>query len=176
MKPYPVIMTLDDLDQLPDFPLPFGYYFTFFEPGLEKQWAGIATDAGEFATVEAALDQFELEFEENKPEFSKRSIFLRSPIDEYIGTATAWYSDDFMGSRWGRLHWVSITPAYQGKKLGKPLVRGALDIMRKFHRQVYLTTKTTSSTAIKLYLQFGFGPLIRSSKDQEIWELMQKSI
>ncbi len=169
-------MTLDDLDQLPDFPLPFGYYFTFFEPGLEKQWAGIATDAGEFATVEAALDQFELEFEENKPEFSKRSIFLRSPIDEYIGTATAWYSDDFMGSRWGRLHWVSITPAYQGKKLGKPLVRGALDIMRKFHRQVYLTTQTTSSTAIKLYLQFGFGPLIRSSKDQEIWELMQKSI
>ena len=163
-------MTLDDLGELPDFPLPFNYYFTFFEPGLERPWAEIATDAGEFATVEAALDQLQLEFGEKKPEFSKRSIFLRSPIDEYIGTATAWYSDDFMGSRWGRLHWVSIRPAYQGKKLGKPLVRGALDIMRKFHSKVYLTTQTTSFAAIKIYLQFGFEPLIRSSKDREIWE------
>jgi GNAT superfamily N-acetyltransferase len=172
MEKLPVVMLKEPIEPFPRYPLPEGYRCTLFHRGEERYWAQIEGEAGEFSNEQAALEHFRIEFAPYIDEFEARSLFLLDPAGEYIGTATAWYSNDFMGRRLGRLHWVGIKPQYQGRGLGKVMVSRALERMQHFHTGAYLTTQTRSSVALKLYLDFGFRPLIRGEQDRRAWGLV----
>ncbi len=91
-----------------------------------------------------------------------------------IGTATAWYGY-FAGQERGRVHWVGIIPAYQGKGLSKSLLSVVMARLAHDHRTAYLTTRTTNYRAINLYLSFGFVPYLMHERDEkEGWTMVEQ--
>ena len=106
----------------------------------------------------------------------KRCHFLVSPEGRSIGTATAWYNDDFLGERHGRLHYVAIQSDFQGRGLGKPLVGGASRRLARLHARAYLTSQTTSYIAIKIYLDMGFEPYLDAPYSREAWQLLAEKL
>lgn len=170
MHYYPLIMINLSLQTVTPLPLGPGYFLRNFQTGDETAWARIETAAGEFSSVELALQRFNAEFGPRLSDFSRRSLLLCTSDGTPIGTGTAWYNNDFHAEYYGRLHWIAIHPQYQGKGLAKPLVSSVLHLLCQFHTRAYLTTRTTSRKAIKIYRTFGFTPLIDSEQDQEAWD------
>lgn len=177
MKRIPVKMIRSDLLEIPDYPLPNGFRMRMFEKGDEYTWARIETSVDEFKNKDAALERFNQEFGPYYDEMTKRCIFIEHSNGETIGTTTAWYGDlKGNGEVSGRIHWVGIAPMYQGKKLAKPLLSNALNILADYHSKAYLTSQTTSYQAINMYLNYGFEPFITESSDYEAWSLLEKTL
>ena len=171
-----VKMIRNNLDNLLDYPIPDGYFIRNLKKGDEYRWAEIETAAGEFKDIEFALNRFEKEFGQYLDEMEKRCYFIDTDKGRSIGTATAWYNKDFRDGKYGRLHWVGIHKDFQGKKLGKPLVSAVMKNMAQFHNKTYLTTQTISIVAIKIYLDFGYEPLLTSNNCQRAWHLIAKEL
>lgn len=167
-------MINNDLAACPLTPLPPGFKFRFFRRGESKIWAQITTQAGEFPNLPAALKRFRREFIQEKENLFKRCIFLETTENQAVGTAMGWYNHDFGDGFYGRLHWVAIIPAYQGRGLARPLISQALHIIRQHHGKAYLSTGTRSFKAIKLYLDYGFEPFIQTKEHRRGWRLIEK--
>jgi GNAT superfamily N-acetyltransferase len=76
-------------------------------------------------------------------------------------------------ARWGRVHWMAITPQFQGRGLGKTLLSAICQRLRELgHERAYLTTSSARVQAVGLYLKFGFEPLIRNIEDESLWREM----
>ena len=164
MKRIPVKMMRKDLLNIPEYSLPTGFRLRLFKKGDERNWARVETSVDEFKNEEDALNRFNNEFGPYIDEMSKRCILIENKDGEVIGTTTAWYGDlNEDGELWGRIHWVAISPEYQGKKLSKPLLSAAMNILADYHSKAYLTSQTTSYQAINMYLNYGFEPLDRKS-------------
>lgn len=145
-----------------------------YRKGEENLWAEVETAAGEFKTEKDALIHFEKEFGPYRDEMEKRCFFIEhKESGRVIGTATAWYNDDYRGDRYGRIHWVGIIPEFQGRKLAKPLMAAAMVQLAKYHDKAYLTSQTTSYKAINMYADFGFVPLIEDEEAVEAWEYLE---
>src|SRR5207248_4802613 len=96
----------------------------------------------------------------------ERQCYLLNAFGQAIGTGTAWFNDNFEGKSFGRVHWLAILPEFQGRGLGKPLLTAICSRLRDLgHERAYLTTSTQRIPAIRLYLRFGFVPLIRDEPE-----------
>lgn len=173
MDDTPVVMVRDDLDDLPSHPLPAGYSTRKFRKGEGRLWAQVEAAAGEFGSADAALERFIREFGDKLDDMEDRCFFL---VDDetrrVIGTATAWYDPDFEGEDYGRVHWVSIVPEFQGRRLAKPLMCVVMERLRQSHTKAYLTTHTKCEKAIRTYLDFGFRPFCRHETCEEAWRYL----
>lgn len=176
MKHIKLSMINEDITSCPLVPLKEGFSFRYWRPGDEEIWAEIETAAGEFSDLEAALRRFADEFTGFEDELKERCRILESKDKEPIGTSMGWYNREFRDGSFGRLHWVSIVPAYQGLGLARPLVTHAIDLMKAHHTKAYVTTQTTSYKAIKLYLDYGFRPLMHTEDCQEGWQIVAKTL
>ena len=155
--------------------LPPGYYFRNFRDGDIDIWVDIEKASGEFVTIKDAIKRFRDEFDDLKEELESRCFFLCNEIGEPVGTAMGWFGD-LHGEKLGRLHWISIKPEYQGRRLGKPLVAKAMERIQKSHDKAYLTSQTTSWRAINMYLDFGFQPLYIDDNCKKAWMLLKKKL
>lgn len=169
-------MVRPDLENLTNYPLPVGYHFRFYQPGDEVFWAEIEYSVGDFETIEKALDMYHHDFGTNTEELRKRQLFLCTDSGEVIGTITAWSTERYTPGVNGLIHWVAIKPDYQAKKLGRPLIYAALELMRTWHTDAFLCTSTHRLRAVRVYLDLGFIPYIREENDKAAWELAAKSI
>ncbi len=156
--PYiPLVMRHDKLLPVPALPLPVGYSIRLFRPGEELAWAEITTDAGEFQSTGEALNYFTEHFAGHFGQLADRCLFLLDGAGKPIGTATGWFMDD--DHTIGRLHWVAIAKAHQGRRLCKPLVVAAMNRMAELgHTAGILTTQPESWKGIKVYLHLGWKP------------------
>lgn len=169
-------MTRENLDNIPHHSLPAGYYFRTFKRGEEMIWAQLQVDAGAFENVDHALKRFNKEFAPHIDEFEKRCIFLvEESTDRVIGTTTAWYHPDRDDDR-GRIHWVAITPGFQGRKLAKPMLSEAMRILSLSHDKVHLWSKTSAPKAINMYLDYGFVPSPVSERFEEAWDALARQL
>ncbi|MCT1902244.1 GNAT family N-acetyltransferase [Oceanobacillus sojae] len=177
MKYIPLAMVRNNLSDIPQFSLPDGYRIRFYEKGDEHHWARIETSVEEFKNEAAALEHFKKEFGPYTDEMAKRCLFIETEDGEVIATTTAWYGD-LKGDEetTGRIHWVGVTPAYQGKKLAKPLLTAAMNTLAEYHSSAYLTTQTTSFQAINMYLNYGFEPYLTEPACEEGWGLMEQAL
>lgn len=141
-------------------PLPAGYAIVHYRPGMEKAWAAIETAAGEFDDPAAALNRFQTEFLPHAAELADRCLFIVDPQGSPVATTTAWYGSQLGRERQPRLHWVAVMPDHQGRGLARALIGAALQVYRQLGEDgdVYLTTQTWSTVAIRLYLDYGFLP------------------
>jgi ribosomal protein S18 acetylase RimI-like enzyme len=145
-----------------------------YKKGEEIFWAQVETAAGEFKTEEDALAHFEKEFGPYRDEMEDRCFFIEhKESGRVIGTATAWYNNDFKGENYGRVHWVGIMPEFQGRKLAKPLMAQVMVCLAMSHDKAYLTSQTTSYKAINMYKDFGFEPLIEDEDAARAWEYLE---
>jgi len=134
----------------------------------------VETAAGEFADEARALERFASEFGPHASEMTERCLLLESEGGEVVGTTTAWRDPGFQGKDYGRIHWVAVVPAHQGKGLGRLLVVKALLLLRRRHERAYLTTQTSSWIAVHLYLTLGFVPFLTAPEQEEGWALLRR--
>lgn len=180
MKALPVLMVNWRLEKPKPLALPLGYSFRMFRRGEERLWAEIETAAGEFPDLSSALSRFQREFGPYPDEMEQRCVFLLHE-GRVIGTATAWYRNSESLGKYGvdslpegRLHWVAIHPDFQGRGLARPLVSEAVRLLCGFYDSAYLTSQTTSFKAIKIYLDYGFVPVLTAPGAKEAWRLLAR--
>ncbi|WP_077328892.1 GNAT family N-acetyltransferase [Virgibacillus siamensis] len=150
--------------------LPSGYHFRrFSHKDDDKKWAKIMTETKEFSSERRAIERFNKELLPHITEAKRRIIFIETVDGNTVGTATAWFGK-WTNNTIGRLHWIEIIPDYQGRKLGRPLIIKAMDILKENHQSAYLKTQASSKAAIHLYKELGWYPVIKTDKDRKIWK------
>ena len=165
----PVRMIRQNLEHLPEFELPAGFSLRRYQLGDEENWLQIHLAADRLQPI--TPDLFAREFGSDDALLSQRQYYLLAPDSRPIGTASAWFKDDFEGRRFGRVHWVAIVPEFQGRGLAKPLMFAVCRRLQELgHDCAYLSTSTARLQAIRLYLRFGFAPFIKTQEDAEAWK------
>jgi hypothetical protein len=91
-----VVMVRRNLERIPDFSLPPEFSFLFFEPGDEKHWRRIHVLADLHNPITPQL--FRDQFGADDRLLAERQLYLLASGKEPIGTATAWFDDDFEGA------------------------------------------------------------------------------
>lgn len=166
-------MVRGDLDGLPACAVPDGYAIRPYAPGDERAWVEIQAVADLHNQITPAL--FRSEYGDDATELGRRLFMLEGPTGVAIGTAAAWVGDRDGDRTWGRVHWVAIHPAFQGRGLAKPLLSHVCIALRELgHARAYLTTSSARIPAIALYLHFGFVPAIGGRDDEAAWEELQR--
>ena len=168
-SPAPVALKMarPNLEKLPDYPLPSPFALRWYLPGDDEHWLRIHLQADRLNSIHQQL--FAEQFGADVGSLRERQCYLlhgQLPI----GTATAWFKDDFEGGSWGRVHWVAILPEYQGRGLAKPLLSATCRRLRELgHVRAYLTTSSSRKPAIHLYHAFGFLPLVHGDTEAAAW-------
>jgi GNAT superfamily N-acetyltransferase len=183
----PLRMARPNLENIPEFALPAGFALRWYQPGDEAHWLRIHRAAERFIEITPELfrEQFGAGAAErglqpasavehrsgiNSALLRERQCYLLDPRGELIGTGTAWF-DGVAGVLWGRVHWMAILPEFQGRGLGKALLTAICRRLRELgHEQAYLHTSAARLPALKLYLSFGFEPMIRNAAEQAVWK------
>ncbi len=163
----PVFMIRPNFESLPRSVFPEGFSVRPMRAGEEGLWEDIQRDAEPFFTIPSGL--FVQEFGDDLPASRYRCLLVIGPRDCAVGTCSAWYSRDYYGADTGRIHWLAIRPAYQGRGLAKATLIQTLQIMSQWHTQAWLATSTGRTTAIRLYLNAGFLPDLRPEGADTIW-------
>ncbi|MBN1584269.1 MAG: GNAT family N-acetyltransferase [Anaerolineae bacterium] len=167
-----VSMIRDNLEDIPGDTWPMGVSLRWYQPGDEWHWLRIHELADQYNTV--THDLYVREFGLDAAVLSQRQAYLVVGQDELVGTATAWWNEDYHGQPYGRLHWVAIVPEMQGRKLARPLLSAVCRRMKALgDKRAYLVTSTGRVAAINLYVRFGFVPEIRCQDDLAVWRQMQ---
>lgn len=89
-----------------------------------------------------------------------------------VGMVLAWCdklaaSKGVSDSKLGRIHWLAVDPAYQGRGLGRFLVQAALQHHKARGRaHVYLSTEEDRDAAIHLYESIGFKQVEHRPSDE----------
>lgn len=165
-------MRRDHLCDLPSHAVPAGYQIRTFQPGDEAAWARIETEAGEFATEEAARRRFDAFFGRDVARLACNCFFLLAPDGGPIGTASTW-PGRYRNEPRGQVSWVGIVPPFQSQGLAKPLLSAVMARLAEEHTAAFLGTQTTSYQAIGLYLAFGFVPDRSDAGDDAGWRIVE---
>lgn len=161
---WPMTMIRETLADIPEYPLPPGYTIRWYQPGDESRWVAIQAAADRYNKI--TMELFAQQFHGADARLEERQCYLLNPGGDAIGTATAWVDDLSGDPAAGRIHWVAIIPAAQGRGLAKPLMTAVCQRLRALgHRTAYLTTSMARPAAIGLYLKFGFGPVLEGDED-----------
>ena len=159
-----------NLELIPACHLPSGFHFREFRKGDEDLWAQVHTEAGQFDDIQSAIARFASDFGPYLDELESRNIFIiHDETGEAAGSATAWRNPDFRGECYGHVHWVSIRPEFQGRRLGKALIARVLQRLAESHTKAFLHTQTFRAKAINIYLDFGFEPFFTKPTCEEAW-------
>lgn len=163
-----VKMIRENLESIPEFTLPESYLLRWYRSGDEAAWTQIQRRSDNLNQI--ATELFAQQFGLDTALLATRQCYLLDAEGAEIGTGTAWFDDEFEGRNFGRVHWVAIIPEYQGRGLAKPLMTAVCRRLRELgHERAYLSTSSARVKAIRLYLKFGFKPLIRNSEEREAW-------
>lgn len=175
LKYYPLIMKYDDLNNCPEYKLPPGFRFKFYQEGNEQDWIDIHISTGEFTDEELASVHFHEFYDDFIDELSVRCVFIvDEKTGERVGTATISRCENDHGYD-AVVDWVAIKKEYQGKGLAKPLISKFMKIARdNGHKKLLLHTQTHTWLAAKLYLDYGFDPLFE--EELEGWKILNTII
>jgi GNAT superfamily N-acetyltransferase len=166
MKNYSVRMIRENMENIPQFPVPEGFAIRNYRRNEGHIWTRIVKAAEPYIDIDDGL--FDREFGHHLSVMTDRSFYLTTDTGEEIGTTTAWWQD-VDGEVWGQIHWVAVHPDYQGQGLSKPLMSVAMARLKQAHERCFLGTSTGRIPAVKVYLDFGFIPDLSHENAQEAW-------
>ncbi|MDD4832790.1 MAG: GNAT family N-acetyltransferase [Clostridia bacterium] len=154
-----IILFRENLENLPEYDLPDGYGFCFYNSEKDKSdWIEIEKSAREMLFTEQGIKAWQNYYGGKEEKLFDRMLFVVSPDGEKVATATAFYDEDD-GERAGWLYWVAVKRDFQGKGLSKPLIAKTLRLMRdKGYENCKIPTQPNTWLAVKIYLDFGFLP------------------
>jgi GNAT superfamily N-acetyltransferase len=169
-----VYMVRPTLDDLPKLQLPPPFALRGHRPGDVAHWVRIQATADPFHQFSPEV--FREQFGSDVSLWESRQVFLCDIEGTPVGTSTAWFNPDYRGGAWGRVHWLAITPAWQGRGLSKALLAETCRRLRQLgHDRAYLVTETVRVAAIRLYMKFGFRPEVRDQADMAAWENLKQA-
>ena len=159
-KSITLVTTPEEIAAAADPVLPEGYYFRFYQPGDDKEWARLMTIVEEFDKEEDGLKSFTEHYMPYEEELKRRQVYICAPDGTPVATSMAWWFEE-NGQRYGRLHWVCTDPSHQNKGLGRAVVTWAMKRIAELEPglNVYLDTQTWSHKALGLYMRLGFHPV-----------------
>lgn len=170
-----ITMIREDLEGLPQYELPAGYSLRRWRSGDNQTWTDIESAADKHHQI--SLEMYATEFGPDEAALKLRQYFLCDAAENAIGTASAWYDEDYYGKPYGRVHWVAIAPHMQGKGLAKPLLSAVCNrLIELGHERAVLGTQTYRIPAICLYMKFGFGPDVRNESDLRAWQGVRENL
>lgn len=154
-------------DGLPDVDLPVGYCLRTYRPGDEAVWADIINRAGQLGEYTSEKVRTSLTAQDRfHPE---GLVFVTAAEGEPVATACAWLNakDDW---RAGQVHMVAVVPEHRGKRLSYWASIAVCDVFRRWGvPQIFLLTDEFRKAAVKVYLNLGFIPIIRSAEHYRRW-------
>ena len=169
-----LVMVRGDLEGVAVFPVPAGLAVRGFEAGDEREWLRIHAEAAPELVMDEAF--FRTEFGRDREALAARQIFLCDGAGQEVGTVTAWTGEGFGDGMWGRIHWVAVMPAWQGRGVAHAMMTLACARLRELgHRRVYLVTDSGRWRAIRVYLRFGFVPYVEGEADRAAWAALPLS-
>ena len=166
----------DNFHNIPQYALPEGYRFSFYQPGDRDTWIDIEKSAKEFSSYEQGLESWNRYYAGKEDTLHKRMVFIETDTGEKVATATAYYDiygHDKTGAGW--LHWVAVRRDHQGRGLARPLIAHTLGLMPGLgYDHAMLSSQTNTWLACKLYLDFGFRPCEESLKENYLgWKILK---
>jgi beta-glucuronidase len=162
-----VVLLRPTLNDIRHAPLPEGFELRAMTMDESEIWVDIQRDAEFLFPISDTL--FHDQFGDDPAAVSWRCFILRNEKGLGVGTISSWYSRNFRGEEWGRIHWVAIRPGYQGRGLANGMLSHALTQLALWHDKAYLDTDTRRVAAIALYLKFGFLPDMSPANAREAW-------
>jgi len=147
---------LDDLEGLPQPELPADFVWRAFSPGDETRWIELHREGDPFTAV--TPDLFNRAFGDAREALAQRQIYLTEAAGgETIGSVTAWMPEPHEAPELGRIHWLIVHRAWQGRGLGRALLLAGCQRLRELgYRGAYLTTASERVGALRLYRAVGF--------------------
>ena len=170
----PVRMIRPNLDDLPQWPLPDGYYMRAMRADEGAVWEEAWRASEPYEQIQPGL--FASQFGSDPAEIELRCFFLIAPDGGVAGTISGWQSDLPDGLHYGQIHWVALLPAHRGRGLVKPLMAHAMNFLATRHERCFLDTATRRLPAIKVYLDFGFVPDMTFKDAEQAWALVQSNL
>ncbi|MBO5462538.1 MAG: GNAT family N-acetyltransferase [Clostridia bacterium] len=132
------------------------YNFKMYDAGDEKYWAKLEYEIGDFLSIEEAEMYFKANYCNQIDELEKRCVFVVDDKGNVVGSCIAWH--DLKGNNTvASLHWLVVSPKYQGKHIGLVLCKKVMDIFNeRGETPIYIHTQPWSYKAILLYIKLGF--------------------
>lgn len=171
-----LLMERMDLDDVPEYELPEGYRFVFYQPGDRDAWIAIEQSAKELQSHEQGVSVWEQYYGGVEDTLHNRMIFIQNAQGEKVATATAYYdANGELPPERGQVHWVAVRRDHQGRGLAKPLVSQVLRVMKqRGHTEAILHTQTITWVAVKIYLDFGFRPMAENAnQNRDGWRIIR---
>ena len=163
----PVEMVRLHMRDIPQHPLPNGFRMRPMQPDEDSLWTDVWRDAEPFARI--GDEEFQNSFGMDRQAVPWRCFFLVTDKGLSVGTISAWYERRHKGLDFGRIHWVAIREAWKNRGLGKSMMTFAMNRMAQWHERAMLGTQTKRLGAIKVYLDFGFGPDLELPGALDAW-------
>lgn len=166
-----LILTIDNLNTKKNYKLPSGYKFVFWNDKSNiNDWINIHIETGEFASLTEAKNVFDKFYGLFYSELNKRCFFIEDEFKNKVATATLSPANEFGYNC--VIDWLAVSGKSQGKGLSKPLIAKCLEVAKKLgYNKILLHTQTTTWLAAKLYLDFGFKPMVL--EDKKGWEILK---
>ena len=151
--------------------LPEGYTLTTLDPETDIQgW--IETCAEGLGTAEWTEEDFRKRMLETDGLCAER-IYVVKHEGRVIATATAWPLSETRGN----LHMVAARPEYRGKHLGSIVVGAVLEwLTAQGMTDIRLSTDDFRLAAIKVYLNFGFLPILSDFDMPGRWKAIYETL
>ena len=175
IEPSRILMTRQSLESFPILPVPAGFTLRWYEPGFEEHWLAIHLAAEK--EIPITRDLFTRRFGSDSALLAARQCYLFSTDGSPVGTVTGWLDPEFEGAPHARVHFLAVSPQWQGNGLAKVLMSSILQRLKQLgHTRTYLATSSNRIRAIRLYLQFGFVPLAKTGESQALWREILRAI
>ena len=164
-----IVMVRYDMRTIPFHALPEGFSLRPMCVRDISLWTDIWRDVEDSNVIGDTL--FENAFGCDWDEIGRRCFIVSDSFGRSAGTISAWFEKSFAGfENWGRIHYVAVRRAYQGRGLGRGMLSSAMNVLADLgHNRSFLVTQTYRHTAIRLYLDCGFVPHIVSPESLASW-------
>ena len=157
---------------LPQYELPEGYHFAFYQPGDRDSWIDIERSARELRSHEQGVEVWQQYYGDVETLLCDRMLFVVNEKGEKVATATAYPTDD---PQLGQVHWVAVKREEQEKGIAKALMAKVLQVMVEHgNTRAMLHTQTVTWVAVRMYLNLGFRPTEKSAQEHaEGWRIIR---
>ncbi|MEU8078742.1 GNAT family N-acetyltransferase [Catellatospora citrea] len=166
--PHRIMMIRPKLDDLHSVALPEPYTIRWYRDGDARHWTAVKSAADEHH--HAPPDYHAQLYRAHLDELRQRQAFVCDGSGTPVGTGTAWWFENLGDPSLGKINWMLIAPATQGRGLAKPLLEACCARLAALgHTRAALYTLAQRLPAINLYRSFGFVPLLRHAADAHAW-------
>jgi mycothiol synthase len=152
-----IFLLVNDMKEISEIKLPEGYSIRALESSDLKDWCIIRNEA--FAQLKGNLAPITPEMVQKnmaQPEYLEGGHMLMLKDDKPVGIIRG-ENDEYEGTPAMYIGPIAVLPAYQGKGLGRQLLRAALHFADNLeYKKAVLCVNADNEKAKELYLQEGF--------------------